>query len=133
MPFGLKNAGQRFQRLIDRVLAGLDFVFIYLDEVIVGSATEEEHLQHLRLVFNRLQKFGLVLNTDKCQFGVQQVEFLGHSITAGGAVPLFKHVQAVRDFQQPGPRSYSGSSAWSTFTGILYLAGQASSSPSLMP
>jgi hypothetical protein len=102
MPFGLKNAGQRFQRLIDRVLAGLDFVFIYLDDVIVGSATEEEHLQHLRLVFDRLQKFGLMLNTDKCQFGVQQVEFLGHSITAGGATPLFKHVQAVKDFQRPG-------------------------------
>jgi hypothetical protein len=48
-----------------------------------------------------MQKFGLVLNTDKCQFGVQQVEFLRHSITAGGAVPLFKHVQAVRDFQRP--------------------------------
>jgi hypothetical protein len=45
MPFGLKNAGQRFQRLIDGVLAGLDFVFICLDDVIVGSATEEEHLQ----------------------------------------------------------------------------------------
>jgi hypothetical protein len=101
MPFGLKNAGQRFQRLIDRVLAGLDFVFVYLDDVIVGSATEEEHLQHLRLVFDRLQKFGLVLNTDKCQFGVQQVEFLGHSITADGAAPLFKHVQAVKDFQRP--------------------------------
>jgi hypothetical protein len=79
----------------------LDFVFVYLDDVIVGSASEEEHLQHLRLVFDRLQKFGLVLNTDKCQFGVQQVEFLGHSITAEGAAPLFKHVQAVQDFQRP--------------------------------
>jgi hypothetical protein len=79
----------------------LDFVFIYLDDVIVGSASEEEHLQHLRLVFDRLQKFGLVLNTSKCQFGVQQVEFLGHTITADGAAPLFKHVQAVRDFQRP--------------------------------
>ncbi len=58
-------------------------------------------MQHLLLVFNRLQKFGLVLNMDKCQFGVQQVEFLGHSITAGSATPLFKHVQAVKDFQRP--------------------------------
>jgi hypothetical protein len=53
-PFGLKNAGQRFQRLIDQVLAGLDFVFKYLDDVTVGSTSEEEHLQHLRLVFDRL-------------------------------------------------------------------------------
>jgi hypothetical protein len=54
MPFGLKNAGQRFQRLIDRVLAGLDCVFVYLDNVIIGSRTKEEHLQHLHLVFARL-------------------------------------------------------------------------------
>jgi hypothetical protein len=53
MSFGLKNEGQRFQRLMDRVLAGLDFVFIYLDDVIVGSRSEEEHLKHLHLVFAR--------------------------------------------------------------------------------
>jgi hypothetical protein len=57
--------------------------------------------RNLCQVFERLQKFGLVLNMDKCQFGVEQVEFLGHSITAAGAVPLFKHVQAVMDFQRP--------------------------------
>jgi hypothetical protein len=102
MPFGLKNAGQRFRRLMDRVLAGLDFVFIYLDDVIVGSRSEEEHLHHLRLVFARLQQFGLVLNMDKCHFGVQEVEFLGHSISSSGAKPLDKHVEAIRRFPRPG-------------------------------
>jgi hypothetical protein len=101
MPFGLKNAGQRFQRLIDRVLAGLDFVFIYLDDVIVGSATVEDHLRHLRLVFERLQQYGLVLNMDKCLFGVQEVEFLGHTITAAGAAPMVKHVQVIQEFPRP--------------------------------
>jgi hypothetical protein len=118
MPFGLKNAGQWFQRLIDRVLAGLDFVFVYLDYVIVGSATEEEYLQHLRLVFDRLQKFGLVLNTDKCQFGVQQVEFLGHSITADGAAPLFKHVESAGSERFPAA---SGRQAAAALPGIGQL------------
>jgi hypothetical protein len=101
VPFGLKNAGHRFQRLIDCVLAGLDCIFVYMDNVIIGSRTEEEHLQHLHLVFARLQQFGLVLNMDKCQFGVVQVEFLGHSITAAGAMPLLKHVEAIQNFPRP--------------------------------
>jgi hypothetical protein len=47
MPFGLKNAGQTFQRLMDKVGAGLDFVFIYLDDILVASKDEREHKVHL--------------------------------------------------------------------------------------
>jgi hypothetical protein len=83
------------------VLAGLDFVFIYLDDVIVGSRSEEEHLHHLHLVFVRLQQFGLVLNRDKCHFGVQEVEFLGYSISSAGARPLVKHMEAIWGFPRP--------------------------------
>jgi cleavage and polyadenylation specificity factor subunit 1 len=76
-------------------------VFIYLDDVIVGSRSEEEHVRHLHLVFTRLQQYGLVLNMDKCQFGVQEVEFLGHDISSAGAKPLDRHVQAIRRFPKP--------------------------------
>jgi hypothetical protein len=55
MTFGLRNAGNTFQRLMDRILAGLDFVFVYLDNVIIGSRSMSEHLQHVRTLFWRLQ------------------------------------------------------------------------------
>jgi hypothetical protein len=64
-----RNAGQRFQQLINQVLAGLD-----LDDVISSDSKEEEHLHHLRRVLERLQKFCLVLNVAKCRFEVHEVD-----------------------------------------------------------
>ncbi len=61
MPFGLRNAGQSFQRFMDQVFNGLDCAFVYLDDILVGSASSEEHLRHLRAVLQQLRKFGLVL------------------------------------------------------------------------
>ncbi len=51
MTFGLRNAGNTFQRWMDRILGGLDFVFTYLDDVIVASRSDTEHLHHLHLLF----------------------------------------------------------------------------------
>ncbi len=65
MLFGLRNAGQSFQRFMDQVFDGLDCAFVYLDDILVGSAGPEEHIRHLREVLQRLRKFGLVLNLDK--------------------------------------------------------------------
>lgn len=58
MPFGLKNAAQTFQRLMDVVLRGLSFVFVYLDDILIASSSREEHLSHLRLLFGRLREHG---------------------------------------------------------------------------
>jgi hypothetical protein len=65
MPFGLKNAAQSFQRLMDTVLQGIDFVFIYLDDVLVASANEEDHLAHLEagfVYFRRMASFSTETN-----------------------------------------------------------------------
>ena len=56
LPFGLKNAGMTFQRFIDRVLAGLPFVLVYLDDILVASPDRKTHLEHLRAVLQRLQE-----------------------------------------------------------------------------
>jgi hypothetical protein len=82
MTFGLRNAGNTFQRLMDRILAGLDFVFVYLDDVIIGSRSMSEHLQQMRILFQRLQAAGLVINREKCMFGVPEVDFLSHHVSA---------------------------------------------------
>jgi len=62
MSFGLQNTAQTFQRFIDEVIRGLDFCYAYIDDILVASKSEEEHLQHLRMLFNRLQEYGVVIN-----------------------------------------------------------------------
>ena len=101
MPFGLKNAAQTFQRLMDSVLRDLPFVFVYLDDILVASASVEEHLSHLRALFTRLSEHGLIINPAKCQFGVSDIDFLGHRVTDGGATPLPAKVEAVAAFPRP--------------------------------
>ena len=101
MPFGLKNAAQAFQRLMDTVCRGLNFVFVYIDDILVASKNVEEHQAHLRQLFHRLQAHGLVVNVAKCQFGRQTIDFLGHQITERGAFPLPDKVKAILDFAKP--------------------------------
>jgi hypothetical protein len=62
MPFGLTNAAQTFQRLMDRLFGHLPFVFTYLDDHLIASATMEEHLEHLRTFFEILKENGLTIN-----------------------------------------------------------------------
>ena len=102
MPFGLKNAGMTFQRFIDRVLAGLPFILVYLDDILIASPDRKTHLQHLRIVLQRLRDHGLVLNKAKCQFFRSQVEFWGLKITASGVAPLPEQLSTIRDLPQPG-------------------------------
>ena len=82
MPFGLKNTAQTFPRLMDTVLRGLDFIFVYLDDILVASRSKQKHRAHVRQV---LQQQGLVINLAKCQFGLTGIRFLGHHITKHGA------------------------------------------------
>ena len=73
MPFGLCNAAQTFQRFIDKVLRGLLFSYAYVDDVLIASATPEEHLQHVRLIPERFRDYGVVINPHKCIFGVDNL------------------------------------------------------------
>ena len=90
MPFGLTNAPGVFQRLIQQVLMGLNpelgpsFVAAYIDDILVFSSTLEDHLQHLRLVLERLKEVNLKLKPAKCRFARKEVEYLGHILTPDG-------------------------------------------------
>lgn len=65
MPFGFRNAAQSFQRLMDEVVRVLPFIFVYIDDMLIASASEEEHKVHLRQLFVRLQEYGIVINPAK--------------------------------------------------------------------
>ncbi|WP_204107641.1 reverse transcriptase family protein [Streptococcus dysgalactiae] len=101
MPFGLRNTAQTFQRFMNEVVRVLDFVFVYIDDLLVASHNEIEHLRHLRELFERLRKYGVVINASKCEFGVTEVNFLSHQITSTGIRPLPEKVAAIRDFSIP--------------------------------
>ncbi|BHF80129.1 hypothetical protein SprV_0702325300 [Sparganum proliferum] len=101
MPFGLRNAAQTFQRFIDRVLRGLPFVYAYIDDLLVASRNAEKQKEHLALVFDRLDQFGVVINPSKCVLGVPSPDFLGHHVDAQGLRPLSSKVEAIRDFPLP--------------------------------
>ncbi|GFW94078.1 retrovirus-related Pol polyprotein from transposon opus [Trichonephila clavipes] len=101
MSFGLRNAPSTFQRFITEVLYGLDFVFPYLDDVLVASSTEDEHSEHLKMVFESFQQYGLRINVSKSVMGAAQVEYLGFLITAEGSRPLPEKVQAILNYKLP--------------------------------
>ena len=101
MSFGLRNAAQTFQRFIDEVLLGLDFCYAYIDDILVASSSEKEHLEHLRVLFKRLTQYGVVLNPAKCVFGQENVRFLGYLVSADGTRPLPEKVQSLLEFPRP--------------------------------
>ncbi len=88
MTFGLCNAAQTFQRFIHEVLQGLDFCFVYQDDILIASNNETEHFQHLRLIFTRLDDYGVILNLNKCIFGQQEIQFLGSHIIGNNIFPV---------------------------------------------
>ena len=89
---------------MDRVLAELPFIFVYLDDVLVASPDHTSHRQHLREVLRRLCENGLTINPQKSIFGQEEVKFLGHLVLASGIRPLPGHVEAVVQFPRPSTR-----------------------------
>jgi len=103
MPFGLCNAPSTFQRLMQMVLAGLEwkFCFVYIDDILVCSRTFKEHIAHLRLVLERLLKANLKLKLTKCCFLRKLVRYLGHLISRQGISPDPAKTSKVKNFPAP--------------------------------
>lgn len=103
MPFGLKTAPATFQRTMDNVLRGLQGLhcMVYLDDVIIFSSSLDEHIQKLRLVFDRLRQTNLKVQLDKSEFLQKEVLYLGHIITKDGLKPNDDKIKAVMNFPLP--------------------------------
>eukprot|EP00106_Octopus_bimaculoides_P007091 XP_014774533.1 PREDICTED: uncharacterized protein LOC106872165 [Octopus bimaculoides] len=80
MLFGLRNTANTFQRLITEVLRGLDFVFAYIDDLLITTPTEEQHFLHLEQLFTGLSQHGVIIIATKCLFGAPSITFLGQVI-----------------------------------------------------
>jgi hypothetical protein len=101
MPFGLRNAGNTFQRKIDRVKNQLEFCFPYQDDLEGASKEDIPHRLHLRQVFLLLRQHGLIINAEKCVFGAPSIDFLGHRVTSSGNTPLPTFVWRCWTFPAP--------------------------------
>jgi len=101
VPFGLKNAAQTFQRLMDHQFASLPHLFTYLDDNKAVSVNMASHLELLRSIFTILQDNGLQLNIEKCAVAQPEVVFLGRVVNATSLVLLPLHAEAVAAFPQP--------------------------------
>ena len=97
MPFRLCNALPTFQRLMQNCLGKLNLTYclIYLDDVIVFSEMPEEHLQRMRVVFNRLREHGLKLKPSKCDVFKSEINYLAHHVSQKGVLPSKKNLESI--------------------------------------
>ncbi|MBW4960282.1 reverse transcriptase family protein, partial [Klebsiella pneumoniae] len=86
MPFGLKNAGATYQRLVNKMFADYleDIMKVYIDDMLVTSLHADQYLKHLRQAFEVLQKYNMKLNLTKCSSGVASSKFLGYMVAQRG-------------------------------------------------
>ena len=106
VPFGLAQAPAYFQLLMNKVLKGLKFVMTYLDDIIMFSKNELQHLKHLEIVFSCLREAGLKIKHSKCDFFKSEIHYLGHLISPEAISPLpnkldcIKHMPASKDMKE---------------------------------
>jgi len=101
LPMGICNAPEIFHQRMVSAMEGLTGVETYIDDLLVHGSTLDEHNHRLSLVLNKLEKVGVTLNIDKCQFAKQSIEYLGHELTAEGINPMKSKVEAVEKMTVP--------------------------------
>ena len=100
--FGLAQAPPYFQQLISIVLQDCsDFTMAYLDDIIIFSQNEQEHLKHIEIIFKKLKKVGLKLKESKCNFFKKEIHYLGHLISVSGIQPLPKKLDSICNMTKP--------------------------------
>jgi hypothetical protein len=100
MPFGLYNAPATFQKIMNKILGTSieKYVMVYLNDIIIYSHTFEEHLKHLEKVLNRIRRVNFCLKAEKCYFGANKLQFLGHVVSEDGVKPDPEKVEKIRDY-----------------------------------
>lgn len=103
MPFGLKNSPSIFQRCVNDILhefIGV-FAYVYIDDVLIFSNTEEEHMQHITIIFEALHKANMKISREKSHFFKSEIEFLGHIIKHEKITVDPEKIATIRDYKIP--------------------------------
>ena len=118
MPFGLCNAPAMFQRLMQNCLGELNLTYalIYLDDIVVFSDTEKEHVKRLAAVFECFHEHGLKLKPSKCEFFKEEINYLGHRVSANGMIPGTDNLDGIAAMAPPttatGIRQFLGATGF---------------------
>ena len=123
MPFGLCNAPATFQHLMQNCLGKLNLMYalIYLDDIVVFSDTEKEHVKCLAAVFERFREHGLKLKPSKCEFFKEEINYLGHRVSTDGMKPGTDNLDGIAAMAPP-----------TTATGIRHSWGPQDSTGDLL-
>ena len=117
-PFGLTQAPAYFQALVNQVLEGINFAFGYLDDILIFSPNMERHLEHVRVLFERLRVADLKLTKCKCSFLKAHVQYLGHYISGQGLEPVPEKLEAL--VKMPPPEDVTGVRKFLGFVGYYH-------------
>jgi len=102
LPMGIKTALDIVQRVMQDLLGDLPFVRVYMDDLLVlGTGSYEEHLEQVALVLHRLEEANFQARVDKCQFAVQEIEYLGYWLMPTGISPQPKKVEVILRLTPP--------------------------------
>ncbi|KAL2080706.1 hypothetical protein ACEWY4_024499 [Coilia grayii] len=106
LPFGLTNAPAVFQALVNDVLRDMlnRFVFVFLDDILIFSKSQSEHLIHVRAVLQRLLENRLFVKAEKCEFHRNTISFLGFVVSAGTLQMDLRKIRAVVEWPRPSTR-----------------------------
>ena len=96
MPSDSHQAMEYFQELMTRILKDFNFAIAYLDDIITFSRTAEEHLDHIKQVFEMLRSAHLAMKLGKCHFFTKEIQYLGHILSTMGIRPLPSKTHAIR-------------------------------------
>ena len=101
VPFGLVQAPAYFQELMTGVLKDFFFAFPYLDDIIIFSRTAEEHLNHIKQVFKKIQNAHISMKLSKCHFFIKEIQYIRHILSTTGIRPLLSKTQAINNMHWP--------------------------------
>ena len=105
MPFGISSAPEYFQRAMEKILKGLDGVICLMDDILVYGKNANEHWYRLSKVLKRIEKSGVTLSKEKCEFGTSEVKFLGHVVSSVGIKPDPDKIKAIVDMKPPSTKT----------------------------
>lgn len=103
LTFGVNWAASIFQSIMDRILQGLTYVRAYQDDIIIGGLNRQHASENVINVCERLAKYNVRININKCQFLQSSVNYLGHFLTADGIKPNSAKIKAI--FEAPEPKN----------------------------
>ena len=101
MPFGLRNASSTFQRFMDSTFFDTDFTVTYIDDILIFSESEKQHLKDIYAALQILDNHNLKISIDKCIFNVSSLDFLGYNLSADGIKPPESKVKQLIEFPCP--------------------------------